>query len=49
LGFGGMLPSGNLFVVILFSKVYIPRETADMFRPLSLSVRLAVLPFEGAW
>jgi hypothetical protein len=48
LGFGGMLPSGNLFVVILFSKVYIPRETADMFRPLSLSVRLAVLPFEGA-
>jgi hypothetical protein len=37
LGFGGMLPSGNLFVVILFSKVYIPRETADMFRPLSLS------------
>jgi hypothetical protein len=48
LGFGGMLPSGNLFVVILFSKVYIPRETADMFRPLSLSVKLAVLPFEDA-
>ena len=46
LGFGGMLPSGNLFVVILFSKVHIPRETADMFKPLSLSVKLTVLPFE---
>jgi hypothetical protein len=46
LGFGGMLPSGNLFVVILFSKVPIPRETADLFKPLSLSVKLTVLPFE---
>jgi hypothetical protein len=48
LGFGGMLPSGNLFVVILFSKAHIPRETADLFKPLSLSVKLAVLPFEEA-
>ena len=47
LGFGGMLPSGNLFVVILFSKAHIPRETADLFKPLSLSVKLTVLPFEA--
>ena len=44
LGFGGMLPSGNLFAVILFSKVHIPRETADLFKTLSLSVKAALLP-----
>lgn len=47
LGFGGMLPTMNLFAVILFSRVPIPRETADMFRTLSLCVRVAVLPFAG--
>jgi hypothetical protein len=47
LGFGGMLPSGNLFVVILFAKARISRETADAFRPLALSVKPAVLPFDG--
>jgi hypothetical protein len=47
LGFGGMLPSGNLFVVILFAKVRIGRDVAEMFRPLALSVKLAILPFEG--
>ncbi len=45
LGFGGILPSGNLFVTILFSRVSIPRETADMFRTLALSVKVAILPF----
>ena len=38
------MPSGNLFTVILFSKVHIPRETADLFKTLSLSVKAAVLP-----
>jgi len=47
IGFGGMLPSGNLFAVILFTKVPIPRETADLFRPLALSVKLAILPFDS--
>jgi hypothetical protein len=47
LGFGGMLPSGNLFVVILFARTAIARETADLFRPLAPSVKLAVLPFDG--
>jgi hypothetical protein len=45
-GFGGLFPSGNLFAVILFTTVPIPRQTADLFRPLALSVKLAVLPFE---
>jgi hypothetical protein len=47
-GFGGMLPAGNLFAVILFSKVSLSRETADLFRPLALSVKLALLPFAVA-
>lgn len=46
LGFGGMLPSGNMFAVVLFSRSPIPREAAVMFRTLALSVKLAVLPFD---
>lgn len=45
LGFGGLFPSGELFAVIMFSRVYISRETAEMFRTLALSVKLALLPF----
>lgn len=47
LGFGGILPSGNLFAIILFSKVKLSRQTADMFRSLALSVKIAILPFDG--
>ena len=47
LGFGGLLPTGSLFAVILFSKVPIPRETAELFRTLALSVKIALLPFDG--
>ena len=47
LGFGGILPSGNLFAVIMFSKVKVSRQTADMFRSLALSVKIAILPFDG--
>ncbi len=46
LGFGGMLPSGNIFAVILFSKVSISRNTADMFKTLALNTKMAVLPFD---
>ncbi|TFH21386.1 MAG: hypothetical protein E4H03_10755 [Myxococcales bacterium] len=47
LGFGGILPLGDLFTVILFSTVAIPRETLDLFRPLALCTKAAVLPFVG--
>jgi hypothetical protein len=47
IGFGGILPSGNLFAIILFSKVKVSRQTADMFRSLALSVKIAILPFDG--
>ncbi|HWP69101.1 MAG TPA: hypothetical protein VN437_07325 [Rectinemataceae bacterium] len=48
LGFGGMLPSLDIFVIILFLGNSISRETADLFKNLSLNTKLAVLPFENA-
>ena len=45
LGFGSMLPTGNLFTVVLFSKTRVPRNTAEMFKYLALNTRIAVLPF----
>ncbi len=47
LGFGGVLSSGELFAVIMFSKVSIPRETAESFRGLAPSAKEAVQPFVG--
>lgn len=47
LGFGGLLPSGELFATILFSKEPIQRETADLFKSLALNVKVALLPFVG--
>jgi hypothetical protein len=45
LGFGGVLPGRDLFALVLFSRVVIPRETADLFRPLALTAKLALLSF----
>lgn len=45
LGFGSILPTGNLFSLIIFSKTKIPRETANMFKNIALNVRMSVLPF----
>jgi hypothetical protein len=44
LGFGGILPDGNLFAVIVFAKVPIPLSTAEMFRAIALNVKMALLP-----
>jgi PAS domain S-box-containing protein len=46
LGFGGVLTPGRFFIVILFSTVPVPREVAELFKPLALSVKLALLPFD---
>ncbi|MEM9455504.1 MAG: response regulator [Myxococcota bacterium] len=43
LGFGSLLPTGGLYVTILFSRQSLPAETAQAFRTLALSVRLAAL------
>jgi len=45
--FGGILSSGELFAVITFSKVFIPRETAESFRELAPNVKEADQPFVG--
>lgn len=47
LGFGGLLPSGDLFAVIVFSRVSIPKQTALAFKPFALNTKLAILPFDG--
>lgn len=44
LGFGGLLPSGDVYAVLLFTKVLIPRETADIFRNAAMNLKLALLP-----
>lgn len=46
LGFGGMLPTGNMFAVILFAKVRISKDTADMFRCIALATNLATMRFD---
>lgn len=47
LGIGGLLPSGSLFVVLIFFKIEISQATAEMFRNLALAVKTALLPFDG--
>ena len=44
-GFGGSLPSGDLFAVILFSRVPVSSETADRFRNLALDVKSGFFPY----
>jgi hypothetical protein len=45
LGFGGMLTNGELFALIMFAKVQVPRETADLVKSLALRVKEVVQPF----
>jgi len=45
LGFGGLVSSGDLFAMILFSRVPISADVADQFRVIGLNLKIAVLPF----
>jgi hypothetical protein len=45
LGFGGMLPTGDIFAIILFSKVFIADATRELFKSLALGAKVAVVPF----
>ena len=45
LGVGGVFNTGDLFALILFSKVPISRETSDKFKALAVSVKEATQPF----
>ena len=44
-GCGGVLPSGDLFALILFTRLLLTPATADLFRTLALSVKATVVPF----
>ncbi|MBL4888874.1 MAG: hypothetical protein JKX97_02495 [Candidatus Lindowbacteria bacterium] len=46
-GFGGLLPSGNLFATILFLRTPISESAAMIFRTVSLSVKMALLGSDG--
>ena len=45
LGLGGILSTGDLFAVIMFAKVHVPRESSDVAKSLTLSVKEAIQPF----
>jgi hypothetical protein len=43
LGFGGMLYNGDFYAVVLFSRVAISADAAQMLKILSLAVRVPLL------
>ena len=45
IGFGGLLRTGDLFSVILFSRVGIRTDSAERFRNVSLDVKYALFAF----
>jgi len=47
-GFGGSLATGDLYAVILFSRLHIPVKSANRFRSLALDVKAAFFPFREA-
>lgn len=46
MGFGGVLPGGDLFVVVLFTRVRIADTARDFFKTLALGVKVGVMSFE---
>lgn len=48
LGFGGILPSGELFAVILFATVHVPPKAAERFKSLALDVKSAFSKFNDS-
>ena len=43
LGFGGMLPDGTVFALLLFTRVPVPALTAQLFGTAALSAKLVLL------
>lgn len=44
-GFGGMISGTDLLATILFTKVPVTPEVADLFKVIGLNARLALMPF----
>jgi signal transduction histidine kinase/ActR/RegA family two-component response regulator len=47
IGCGALLPSGNLFAIVVFSRQQIPQNTEELFRPLAMSMKSALVCFDG--
>ncbi|MGB0596824.1 MAG: response regulator [Rubripirellula sp.] len=45
-GFGELMPTGDMFAVLCFSRVPIPHRTAVLFSHLSISVKLSLLAMD---
>ncbi len=43
IGFGGPLPSGDIFAMILFTRIVLSHDIAELFKPVSLSLKLAAI------
>lgn len=44
LGFGGFLPGGDVFTVVLFIRTRVDEPVAQMFRTIAVATKLALLP-----
>ena len=47
IGFGGVLPSGDLFAVILFARVPVSTASADRFRTIALDVKSSLIRYQA--
>ncbi len=47
-GFGGLLRSGELFAVIMFTRHHIPAESASRFRAIALDIRSSLFLLDEA-
>ncbi len=45
-GFFGMLPSSQVFSVVIFTRVIVPRDIVNYLKTLAFNVKLAILPFD---
>jgi len=43
-GFGGLLGRNDVFAVIIFSRTFISRQAAELFKTVGLMIRLAINP-----
>jgi len=48
IGFGGVLPGGDFFAVVMFSRVRVTAEPASRFRSIALDVKAILHPFESS-
>ena len=46
IGFGGLLPTGEMFTILMFLRVVVPQTIVELIRPLALNVKTAILPFD---